>query len=126
MDVTRRMNTTRPNPADTLLEELLANPEVEETVGDMVGERSFRVGGREFLHVHGKSVLHIALTREQKAAALAAGEARVHPYSPNSGAVELHLRSPDQLPVARRLVQLAFARAAATARRYAPVPGEAR
>jgi hypothetical protein len=118
------MSATRPTPAGVLLEELLANPDVEETVGDMVGERSFRVGGREFLHVHGRAVLHIALTREQKAAALAAGEARTHPYSPNSGAVELHLRSADQLPAARRLVQLAFDRAAVTARRYAAVTGE--
>ncbi|HEU5318619.1 MAG TPA: luciferase family protein [Chloroflexota bacterium] len=114
------MTPTRTNPADVLLGELLAREEVEEAVGDMVGERSFRVGGREFLHVHGRAVLHIALTREQKAAALAAGEARVHPYSPRSGAVELHLRSEDQLPAARRLVQLALERAAATARRYPP------
>ena len=114
------MATPGHSQADALLEELLSNPDVEEAVGDMVGERSFRVGGREFLHVHGRSVLHIALTREQKAAALAAGEAHAHPYSPMSGAVELYLRSEDQLPVARRLVKLAFERAAATARRYAP------
>src|SRR6266542_4627990 len=107
------MNTT-----DVLLRELLALPDVEEAVGDMVGERSFRVHGREFLHVHGTSLLHIGLTREQKAAAIAAGEARPHPYAPNSGAVELHLRTEDQLPVARRLAHLALERAAAMAKRF--------
>ena len=111
-------HTTPKNVTDLLLEELLAHPEVEETVGDMVGERSFRVGGREFLHVHGSSLLHIGLTREQKAAAIAAGEARTHPYAPNSGAVELHLKSEDRLSAARRLAQLAFERAAALAKRF--------
>src|SRR5688572_8813744 len=90
-------------PTETLIRELLALPGVEETEGDMMGERSFRVGGREFMHVHGASLLHIGLTREQKAAVLAAGDARSHPYAPNSGAIELHLRTPDQLPTARHL-----------------------
>lgn len=117
------MTATRTNPTDELLAELLARPDVEEAVGDMVGERSFQVGGREFLHVHGTSVLHIGLTREQKAAALAAGEARAHPYAPRSGAVELHLRSPEELPAARRLVRLALERAAAVAERF-PAPGQ--
>jgi hypothetical protein len=111
----------QPSPTRRLLEELLARPDVEETEGDMVGERSLRVGGREFLHVHGASLLHISLTREQKAAAVASGEARVHPYAPRSGAVELHLRSEEQLPVARRLAALALERAAAVARRF-PAP----
>jgi hypothetical protein len=106
---------------DVLLEELLAHPGVGEAVGDMVGERSFRVNGREFLHVHGTSLLHIGLTREQKAAAIANGEARPHPYAPRSGAVELHLTSPDQLPAARRLAALALERTAALATRF-PAP----
>jgi hypothetical protein len=106
------------SPTNVLLRELLALPDVEEAVGDMVGERSFRVHGREFLHVHGTSLLHIGLTREQKAAALAAGEARPHPYAPNGGAVELHLKSDDQLTVARRLARLALERAAAMAKRF--------
>jgi hypothetical protein len=106
------------NATQVLLEELLAQPEVEEAEGDMAGERSFRVHGREFLHVHGASLLHIGLTREQKAAAIAAGEARAHPHAPNSGAVELRLRSLDQLPAARRLATLALERTAAMARRF--------
>src|SRR5947209_20357191 len=101
-----------------LVAELLTGPDVEETVGDMVGERSFRVDGREFLHVHGASLLHISLTREQKAAAIAAGEARTHPYAPHSGAVELHLTAEDQLPAARRLAALALERTAALAQRF--------
>jgi hypothetical protein len=105
-------------PTQSLIQELLAFPGVEETEGDMMGERSFRIGGREFMHLHGASLLHIGLTREQKAAALAAGEARPHPYAPNSGAVELHLRTPDQLPTARRLTALALERASALASRF--------
>lgn len=106
------------NPTQVLLDELLARPEVQEAEGDMAGERSFQVDGREFLHVHGSSLLHIGLTREQKAAAIAAGEARPHPYAPNSGAIELYLRSADQLPAARRLAALALERTAAMARRF--------
>ena len=79
---------------DDLLDELRALPGVAEAPGDMAGERSFRVRGREFLHVHGTSLLHIGLTREQKAAAVARGDARPHPYAPRSGAVELHLTGP--------------------------------
>ena len=109
------------NAAEVLTEELLALPDVAEVEGDMVGERSFRVGGREFLHVHGTALLHIGLRREQKAAAIAAGEAHAHPYAPNSGAVELELRSPSQLPAARLLAALARERAAALARRF-PAP----
>jgi hypothetical protein len=108
------------SPIETLLQELLATPGVEETEGDMMGERSFRVGGREFMHLHGSSLLHIGLTREQKAAALAAGEARPHPYAPNSGAVELHLRTESQLPTARHLATLARERAATQAARFPP------
>ena len=106
------------NATQVLLEELLAQPEVEEAEGDMAGERSFRVHGREFLHVHGASLLHIGLTREQKAAAIASGEARPHPYAPNSGAVELRLTSEAQLPAARRLAALALERTAALAKRF--------
>jgi hypothetical protein len=106
------------SPTQVLLEELLARPEVVEAEGDMAGERSFRVHGREFLHVHGAALLHIGLTREQKAAAIAAGEARPHPYTPNSGAVEFRLRNHDQLPAARRLAALALERTAALAERF--------
>ena len=105
-------------PTEVLLEELLARPDVAETEGDMVGERSFQVQGREFLHLHGSSTLHIHLSREEKAAAIAAGEAREHPYAPRSGMVELRLTADDQLPAARRLVDLALARVAALAQRW--------
>lgn len=103
---------------DKLLAELLARSGVEEGVGDMVGERSVRVNGREFLHVHGTSLLHIHLTREQKAAAIAGGAARQHPFAPRSGLVELHLVSEAHLPDARRLALLALERAAAHVERW--------
>jgi hypothetical protein len=111
---------------DDLLDELRALPGVAEAPGDMAGERSFRVRGREFLHVHGTSLLHIGLTREQKAAAVARGDARPHPYAPRSGAVELRLTGPEGLPAARRLAALAFERAAALAARFPPSPDPAR
>lgn len=106
------------NATRVLLEELLALPDVEEAEGDMMGERSYRVDGREFLHVHGAALLHISLTREQKATAIADGEARPHPYAPRSGAVELHLTSEEQLPAARRLAALALERTASMAKRF--------
>jgi hypothetical protein len=62
--------------------------------------------------------LHLGLTREQKEAAIAAGEAHQHPYAPHSGAVELYLERADQLPTARRLAHLALDRAAAMATRF--------
>ncbi len=104
-------------PTDVLLQELLARPGVIEAEGDMMGERSFQVEGREFLHLHGSSTLHIHLSREEKATAIAAGEAREHPYAPRSGLVELRLTAEDQLPTARRLVSLALTRVASLAER---------
>ena len=109
------------NATQVLTEELLALPDVVEVEGDMVGERSFRVNGREFLHVHGAALLHIGLTREQKATAIANGEARPNPYAPRSGAVEVHLTSPDQLPRAGGSAALALERTAALATRF-PAP----
>ena len=113
------MRPTGPlRPAEVLIQELLARPDVAEAPGDMMGERSFQVQGREFLHLHGSSTLHIHLSREEKAAAIAAGEAREHPYAPRSGMVELRLAAEEQLPAARRLVDLALARVAGLSERW--------
>ena len=106
-------------PADVLIHELLARPNVAEAAGDMMGERSFRVKGQEFLHLHGRSTLHLHLSQEEKAAAIDAGEARQHPFAPRSGMVELRLIAEDQLPAVRRLVDLALARVAHLAERRA-------
>ena len=105
-------------PAEILLAELLGHREVEEAEGDLMGERSFRIRGREFLHVHGASVLHIHLSREQKDEAIGAGAARQHPYAPRSGLVELRLTAEAQLPAARHLASLAMARVASLAERW--------
>lgn len=93
---------------DLFVQEITRCPDVLETEGDMFGERSFRVGGREFLHIHGNSTLHILLSREVKAEAIARGQARQHPYSPRSGMVECHLRREDQVPGALGLAKQSY------------------
>jgi hypothetical protein len=69
---------------DRFVQTITRFPNVQETEGDMFGERSFRVSGKEFLHVHGSSTLHLLLPREVKAEAIARGQAREHPYAPQS------------------------------------------
>ncbi len=93
---------------DRFRAEILRLPKVQEAEGDMFGERSFRVGGREFLHIHGRSTLHILLPKEVKAEALAKGQAYQHPYAPRSGMVEVPLRSEEQLPNALVLAKTSY------------------
>jgi len=93
---------------DLFVEGITRFPDVQETEGDMFGERSFRVGGREFLHVHGSSTLHILLPTEVKAEAMARGQANQHPYAPRSGMVEFHLLREDQLQEALGLAKKSY------------------
>lgn len=102
-------------PVEAFVEELLHLPDVYETKGDLAGERSFRVGRREFLHLHGR-VLHIILPREEKDAALAAGAAEPHPFAPRSGYVQFRLRDEPSLAEALRLARRAYGHAAARTR----------
>jgi hypothetical protein len=93
---------------DLFVQEITRFPDVQETEGDRFGERSFRVGGREFLHVHGGSTVHILLPPEVKAEAMARGQAHQHPYAPRSGMVEFHLRREDQLSEAVGLAKKSY------------------
>jgi hypothetical protein len=93
---------------DLFVQEIARLPDIQETEGDRFGERSFRVGGREFLHIHGNSTLHILLAKEVKAEAIASGQAHQHPYAPRSGMVELHLREEDQLAGALGLAKKSY------------------
>ncbi len=93
---------------DLFLEEMLRLPGVHVEKGDMYNERSLTVGGREFLHIHGNSMLHILLPKDVKAEALARGQAQQHPYAPGSGMIAFHLKSESQLPEALRLAKISF------------------
>jgi hypothetical protein len=42
---------------DLFVQEIARLPDIQETEGDRFGERSFRVGGREFLHIHGNCAI---------------------------------------------------------------------
>src|ERR1700730_7458758 len=42
---------------DLFVQEIAKLPDIQETEGDRFGERSFRVGGREVLHIHGTQTL---------------------------------------------------------------------
>ncbi len=97
-----------PGVIERFLKGIMALPGVAEGEGDMFGERSFQVGGREFLHVHGSSTLHILLGKEAKAKALAEGRAHQHPYAPRTGMVELRLKSEAQLEDALALARAAY------------------
>ena len=92
------------SPMDLFVREIIRFPDIQETEGELYGERSFRVGGKEFLHIHGSATLHMLLSRGIKAEALAHGWAHQHPYAPRSGLVELRLRKEDELP---RVLELA-------------------
>ncbi len=93
---------------DLFVQEITRFPDVQETEGDRFGERSFRVGGREFLHAHGSSTLHILLPMKGKAEVIAGGQAHQHPYAPRSGMVEVHLRREDQLSEAVGLAKKSY------------------
>jgi hypothetical protein len=93
---------------DLFVQEITRFPDVHETEGDRFGERSFRVGGREFLHVHGSSTIHILLPRKAKTEAMAQGQAHQHPYAPRSGMVEFHLQREDQLSEAVGLAKKSY------------------
>ncbi len=108
------------NVMEAFLGEVLKFPGVQEVEGDMFGERSLQVGGREFLHVHGRSTLHILLPKEVKADALAKGHAHQHPYAPRSGMVEAYLRSEEQLHNALTLARTAYEFLARNAARMGP------
>jgi Family of unknown function (DUF5519) len=89
-------------------QEITRFPDVQETRGDMFGERSFRVGGREFLHIHGPSTLHMLRSKETKAEAMARGLAHQHPCAPWSGMVELRLHKEDELTAALELAKQSY------------------
>ena len=93
---------------DLFVEQIMWFPGVQETRGEMFGERSFRIEGREFLHVHGRSTLHVLLSMEAKSEAMARGLVHQHPYAPRSGMVELRLRSDDQLGAALGLAKQSY------------------
>jgi hypothetical protein len=90
------------------LQEIKSLPGVVEAQGDMFGERSFQVGAREFMHIHGSSTLHILLPKDAKARALEQGRAHQHPFAPRSGMVELRLRSDGELGDALELARVAY------------------
>lgn len=93
---------------DLFVQEISEFPDTKETEGDRFAERSFRVGGREFLHIHGSSTLHILLSTGVKAEAMASGQAQQHPFAPRSGMVELRLCKEDQLAGALRLAKKSY------------------
>ena len=93
---------------DLFIEQIMWFPGVQETQGEMFGERSFRIEGREFLHIHGRSTVHVLVSMEAKSEGMARGLAHQHPYAPRSGMVELRLRKEDQLRAALGLAKQSY------------------
>lgn len=94
-------------PVDQFVAGIMVFPDVQETEGDMFGERSFRVEGREFLHLHGSAV-HMLLPREVKAKAIAEGRATDHPYARGAGRVALYLQSGGHVADALTLAKVSY------------------
>lgn len=93
---------------DLFLQEMLLLPDVRLVEGDMFNERSLTIGGREFLHIHGNSTLHILLPKNVKVEELAKGRVQQHPYAPGSGMIAFYLKSETQLLEALRLAKISF------------------
>ncbi len=90
------------------IEQVMWFPEVQETESEAFNEQSFRIEGREFLYVQGNLRLHLLLSKKTKALAIARGLARQNPFAPQSRAVELSLRTEDQLGAALGLARQAY------------------
>lgn len=110
------------SPVEALVKEVIRFPGAYETEGDMVGERSFRVGRREFLHVHGR-VLHLILPKAEKEGALSSGRAEQHPIVPRSGYVQVRISSESDLEGALALAKRAYDHAASKQEAASPSGG---
>lgn len=76
--------------------------------------KTHRFGGSEFFqngralgHVHGNGLLDVHLRREEAAALIANGRVRRHHVLPNSGWVSFQMESPEDVPFALSLLEMA-------------------
>jgi hypothetical protein len=72
------------------------------------GGTEFQVGGIEFMHSHGPSLLDIRLSKEDQASVLKTGEALRHRFAPQAGWVSLRIDKPEDLVNSRNIIQLAY------------------
>lgn len=93
---------------ELLIEQVMWFPGVQETEGQAFDERSFRIEGMEFLHVHENSTVHLMLAKKAKALAIARGLARKNRLAPQSGMVELSLRQEHQFGAALGVARQAY------------------
>lgn len=94
--------------AELFIEHVKWFPGVEETRGEIFGERSLRIEGRAFLCVHECSTICLLLSTEAKAEAMKRGLAQQHPCGPPGGIVELRLQRDDQLGAALGLAKQSY------------------
>ena len=71
------------------------------------GGTEFKVEGVEFMHHHGPSFLDIRLSKSDQATALNKGTAIPHRFAPQAGWVSFKIEKPEDLELAKKLIQLA-------------------
>jgi hypothetical protein len=92
---------------DRLVEEVRGWPHV--TVGDhRFGGTEFRVGAREFGHVHARGTLDIAFFRALRDGLVARGMTGVHHLLTDSGWTTYHVESPENYERALWLLRLSY------------------
>ncbi len=72
------------------------------------GGTEFQVEKVEFMHSHGHSWLDIHLSKEDQTSVLKAGEALRHRFAPQAGWVSFRIEKSEDLPRARKIIQLAY------------------
>lgn len=77
------------------------------------GGTEFLVDGLEFMHFHGPSYLDIRLSKEDRERVLERGGAQEHraPKHAQAGWVTFMIRSEDDIPTAKEIIQLAYSNA---------------
>lgn len=95
--------------AEAIESELLSWPDV--TVGEhRFGGREFRVGQREFGHLHGGSVADLPFTRAIRDELISKGQVFPHHHLPKSGWVSFYIRGEKDIPAAVALFRRNYER----------------
>ena len=72
------------------------------------GGTEFQVQGLEFMHFHGYTHLDIRLSKEDQLRVLSEEKADHHMFAPQAGWVTFRIRSPEDIPRAREIIELAY------------------
>lgn len=105
-------------PSEQIRREVLGWPGVEEAP-HRFGGVEFRLGKREFGHLHGDHLADLPFPVRVREELVREGRARKHHVLPDSGWVSFPIRDETDVPGAIALFRLAYERATATAASHA-------